>query len=173
MHDDPSPSPCFRGCPVRQPHQAVGGLGANQSSGERDIAAASTLEGVPLTLPAMSRAVKLQSKAARVGFDWPAAAGVLDKIAEELAEIRAELETGATAERLAEELGDLLFACVNLSRHLEVDPESALRAATAKFERRFRCIENWLAETGRTPQQATLVELDALWERAKAEEGRE
>ena len=128
------------------------------------------LDGVPLALPAMSRAVKLQRKAAQVGFDWSAVSAVLDKIAEELAEIRTELEAGGTAERLTEEMGDLLFACTNLARHLEIDPEAALRTANAKFERRFRRIENWLAETGCTPQQATLAELDTLWERAKAEE---
>jgi MazG family protein len=137
---------------------------------ERDAHTTSLLDGVPLALPAMSRAVKLQRQAAQVGFDWSAAPAVLDKIAEELAEIRTELEAGGTAERLTEEMGDLLFACTNLARHLEIDPESALRAANAKFERRFRRIENWLAETGCTFQQATLAELDTLWERAKAEE---
>ncbi len=137
---------------------------------EQDAHVTSVLDGVPLALPAMSRAVKLQRKAAQAGFDWSEPLAVLDKIAEELAEIRTELELRGTAERLTEEMGDLLFACTNLARHLEIDPESTLRAANAKFERRFRRIENWLAESGCTPQQATLAELDTLWERAKAEE---
>jgi len=131
---------------------------------------AGALAGVPLALPALTRALKLQRKAARVGFDWPAAAPVLDKIAEELQELRAATQANGNTEAIAEELGDLLFASVNLARHLEIDPESALRQANGKFERRFSRIEAWLAETGRTPAQATLAEMDALWERAKTEE---
>ena len=128
------------------------------------------LDGVTRGLPALSRAAKLQSRAARVGFDWPEAAQVLDKIGEEIAELRAELDSGAPPERLADELGDLLFACVNLARHTQVDAETALRGANAKFERRFRRIEALLAERGRVPAGTTLEEMDALWDRAKAEE---
>jgi MazG family protein len=130
----------------------------------------SVLAGVPLALPALTRALKLQRKAARVGFDWPEAPPVVDKIQEELEEIRTELTAGADAARLREEIGDILFACVNLARHWRIDPEGALRGANRKFETRFRRIESWLAEAGRRPEQASLAEMDALWERAKAEE---
>ncbi len=128
------------------------------------------LDGIPLALPALTRAVKLQKKAAKVGFDWGAVEPVLAKIEEEIAEIRHEIATQAPSERLADELGDVLFAVANLARHLKLDPEAALRGTNAKFERRFRRIEAWLAEDGRTPADSTLAEMDALWERAKAEE---
>jgi MazG family protein len=131
---------------------------------------ASVLDGVPLALPALIRAVKLQKKAARVGFDWGAVEPVLAKIEEEIAEIRHEIASSATPERLADELGDVLFAVANLARHLNLDPEGALRGTNAKFARRFRRIEAWLAEQRRTPAEATLAEMDALWEQAKAEE---
>jgi MazG family protein len=131
---------------------------------------AGALDGVPLALPALSRAVKLQRKAARVGFDWGAVEPVLAKIAEEIGEIRHEIETQAPSERLADELGDVLFAVANLARHLQLDPEAALRGTNAKFERRFRRIETWLAEAGRKPVDSTLAAMDALWERAKREE---
>ncbi len=134
------------------------------------IPAASVLDGIPLALPALTRAVKLQKKAARVGFDWGAVEPVLAKIEEEIAEIRHEMTNGAASERLADELGDVLFAVANLARHLKLDPEAALRGTNAKFERRFRQIEVWLAEDGRTPEKATLADMDALWERAKIEE---
>ena len=137
---------------------------------ERDTPVDSVLDGIPPALPAMTRATKLQRKAAQVGFDWLEPMAVLEKITEELTELRRELEDGAIPARLTEELGDLLFACANLARHIAVDPESALRLANLKFERRFRRIEHWLKAAGRTPQQARLAELDALWERAKAEE---
>ncbi len=130
----------------------------------------SALDGVARGLPALTRAAKLQARAARVGFDWPDAVPVLDKIAEEIDEMRAELRAGAVPERLADELGDLLFACVNLARHAEVDAESAVRGANAKFERRFRRVEALLAEHGRRPADSTLDEMDALWDQAKAEE---
>ncbi|MDG4550959.1 MAG: nucleoside triphosphate pyrophosphohydrolase [Candidatus Contendobacter sp.] len=131
---------------------------------------AGALDGVPLALPALTRAVKLQRKASRVGFDWGAVEPILAKIAEEISEIRHEIETQAPPERLADELGDVLFAVANLARHLELDPEAALRGTNAKFERRFRRIEYWLAEDGRAPTGSTLAEMDALWERAKREE---
>ena len=128
---------------------------------------AGTLDGIPLALPALTRAVKLQKKAAKVGFDWGAVEPVLAKIEEEIAEIRHEIASAAPPERLADELGDVLFAVANLARHLQIDPEAALRGTNAKFERRFRRIEQWLAEDGRTPAESTLAEMDALWERAK------
>lgn len=134
------------------------------------IPAARVLDGIPLALPALTRAVKLQKKAARVGFDWGAVEPVLAKIEEEIAEIRHEMANDAASERLADELGDVLFAVANLARHLKLDPEAALRGTNAKFERRFRQIEVWLAEDGRTPEKATLADMDALWERAKIEE---
>jgi MazG family protein len=137
---------------------------------ETSEGSASILDGVPLGLPALIRAVKLQKKAAKVGFDWDTVEPVLAKIQEEIAEIRHEITTDAAAERLTDELGDVLFAVANLARHLKLDPESALRGTNAKFERRFRRIEAWLADQGRIPAEATLVEMDALWEQAKAEE---
>ena len=132
--------------------------------------AASLLEGIPLALPALTRAQKLQRRAARVGFDWPDAAPVLAKIEEELGELRAEIAAAAPPARLADELGDLLFAVVNLGRHLGVDGEAALRQTNAKFERRFRAIEAALAAAGRTLEDASLDELEALWQQAKAAE---
>jgi nucleoside triphosphate diphosphatase len=128
----------------------------------------SALDGVGAALPALTRAEKIQKRAARVGFDWPAAAPILDKIEEELGELRAELATGSKA-RIADELGDLLFAVANLARHLAVDPETALRDATRKFERRFRRVEALLAENGRTPAESTLDEMEAEWQRSKTE----
>jgi MazG family protein len=128
------------------------------------------LDGIPLVLPALTRALKLQRKAARVGFDWSEASSVLAKVREELGEIEEVIEHSADRDHLQEEIGDLLFACTNLARHRQVDPEAALRAANAKFERRFRGIEARLAETERTPQQASLREMDELWEQVKREE---
>jgi len=135
-------------------------------------APAGVLDGVPLALPALTRAVKLQKKAARVGFDWGAVEPVLAKIQEEIGEIHHEIATHAPPERLADELGDVLFAVANLARHLKIDPEAALRGTNAKFERRFRRIEQGLAAEGRTPAESTLAEMDALWNQAKREERR-
>jgi ATP diphosphatase len=128
------------------------------------------LDDVPLALPALVRAAKLQRRAARVGFDWPEAAQVLDKIDEEIAELRTELQGQANQDRLSEEVGDLLFAVVNLARRLEVDGETALRQANAKFERRFRAIEEALRARGRRLENASLDEMEALWQQAKAAE---
>lgn len=139
---------------------------------EKNQQSTGVLDGVPLALPALTRAVKLQKKAAKVGFDWGAVEPVLAKITEEIGEIRDEITNGAVPERLADELGDVLFAVANLARHLHLDPEAALRGTNAKFERRFRYIENCLAETGRTPAESTLEEMDKLWEHAKLEEKR-
>lgn len=132
---------------------------------------ARTLDGVALGLPALTRAVKLQKRAARVGFDWPSTDQVLAKLTEEAAEL-VEARDALTPDEMAEEMGDLLFVMANLARHLQVDPEAALRAANAKFTRRFARIEDWLAEDGKSPSQSTLVEMDALWDRAKREECR-
>jgi ATP diphosphatase len=129
----------------------------------------SALDGVPLALPALSRAMKLQEKAGKVGFDWNNVHAVLDKIKEEVAEVEAEIAEGS-AQALSSEVGDLLFAAVNLARHLKIDPEAALRGANAKFERRFVHIEDRLAETGRTPEGASLDEMEQLWAEAKAQE---
>jgi MazG family protein len=123
-----------------------------------------TLEGIPAALPGLTRAVKLQSKAAKVGFDWPHIDHVYDKLAEELAELKQ-----APAAKRQEEFGDLLFVIANLARHLGIDPETALRNANAKFERRFSYIEERLAGIGKTPAQSDLEEMDALWNEAKAE----
>ena len=130
---------------------------------------ARVLDGVALGLPALTRAVKLQKRAARVGFDWPSTDEVVAKIAEEAAEL-VEARDTLTAAEVHEEFGDLMFVMANLARHLNVDPEAALRAANAKFSRRFGRIEDWLAEDGKTPDQSDLAEMDALWNRAKAEE---
>jgi ATP diphosphatase len=130
---------------------------------------AGALAGVPVALPALTRALKLQSKAGKVGFDWNDPLAVLAKIREEADEIEAELGAGQRAAAAAE-VGDLLFAVVNLARHLDMDPEATLRATNAKFERRFAAIERALAERGKSPQAATLAEMDALWNEAKAAE---
>ncbi|MSP52185.1 MAG: nucleoside triphosphate pyrophosphohydrolase [Alphaproteobacteria bacterium] len=132
--------------------------------------APSALDGVALALPGLSRAAKLQSRAARVGFDWPEASLILAKIVEETEELRAAMAAPNDQGHIAEELGDLLFACVNLVRHLKVDPEAAMRSANAKFERRFRAIEVELAKGNRRPDQATLAEMDRLWDSIKADE---
>jgi MazG family protein len=128
------------------------------------------LDDVPLALPALVRAAKLQRRAARVGFDWPEPAQVLDKLDEEIAELRTELKDQASVDRLTDEIGDLLFAVVNLARHLEVDGEAALRQANAKFERRFRAIEEALRARGRRLEDASLDEMEALWQQTKTAE---
>ena len=127
------------------------------------------LAGVSAGLPSLARALKLQEKAGKVGFDWNDPKAVLAKIREEADEISSELDTGET-EKVAGEVGDLLFAVVNLARHLGVDPDSALRTTTLKFEHRFAAIEDGLARMGKSPSDATLAEMDALWNDAKAAE---
>jgi nucleoside triphosphate diphosphatase len=121
-----------------------------------------TLDGVPLALPGLTRALKLQAKAAKVGFDWPHVDHVYDKLAEEIAELK-----NAPEGKRAEELGDLLFVLANLARHYGVDPEAALREANAKFERRFQFIEDELVANGKSPSQSNLEEMDALWDKSK------
>jgi tetrapyrrole methylase family protein/MazG family protein/ATP diphosphatase len=167
----------------RHPH--VFGDGDKQASTEQTVAweaikaeeratrrmgrPTSALADVPPGLPGLTRAVKLTKRAGRVGFDWPSAAEVLEKLREETAELEAEITAGHT-EAAREELGDLLFVCANLARKLDVDPEDALRAANAKFVRRFSAIEAALREQNRTPEQATLAEMEALWTAAKRAE---
>ena len=130
---------------------------------------ASLLDDVPRGLPALTRAVKLTKRAARVGFDWPTTAEVLDKLEEEIGELSAEIEA-RDQEKIRAELGDVLFVLANLARKLDVEPEDALRASNAKFIRRFNAIERDLAADGRTPEQSDLTEMDALWNKAKLAE---
>ncbi|MGB8841722.1 MAG: nucleoside triphosphate pyrophosphohydrolase [Aliidongia sp.] len=132
----------------------------------------SALDGVTAALPALVRAVKVQGRAARVGFDWTTAPPILDKIAEELGELRAEIDADAPADRVEDELGDLLFAVANLARRLELDAETALRRATAKFERRFHGIETLLAAQNERIEDQTAETLDRLWNEVKAGERR-
>lgn len=132
----------------------------------------SVLDGVARALPALMRAEKLQKRAARVGFDWGAPGPVIDKIEEEIGELRAEVAAGAPAERLTDEIGDVLFAVANLARHLQIDPEVALRATNDKFTRRFRHVEQALKAQGRSPEAASLDEMEALWVEAKQAERR-
>jgi nucleoside triphosphate diphosphatase len=132
--------------------------------------AAGALDGVARALPALLRAEKIQKRAARVGFDWKTIGPVIDKIEEELAELRSELSGGKIDQaRTTDELGDVLFAVANLARHCKVDPEAALRSTNDKFERRFRYIERRLREQGRKPADASLEEMEALWQEAKGE----
>ncbi len=133
---------------------------------ERGVTHKRILDGIPTALPALIRATKLQAKASTVGFDWNDPRAVLAKLREEIGEIEAEID-GADKDRLEDEVGDLLFAAVNLARHLKVDADQALRRTNRKFERRFAAIEDGLAEQGRAPADATLAEMEALWQRAK------
>ncbi len=129
----------------------------------------SALDGVALALPALSRALKLQKRAARVGFDWTDTRDVLAKIAEEAGEL-AEARDQLTPDAVEDEMGDLLFVVTNLARHLDVDPEAALRRTNAKFESRFRAIEATLAEQGRSTDEASLEDMDAIWTAIKQRE---
>lgn len=144
---------------------------------------ASLLDDVPVPLPGLTRALKLQDKAARVGFDWPSLPPVFEKLREEIAELEEVAlpadPRGAAADadaspqtraKIEEEFGDLLFVMANVARHLRIDPEAALRGANAKFVRRFRYIEQRLAEVGKTPADSTLAEMDALWDEVRAAE---
>jgi ATP diphosphatase len=165
---------------ARHPH-VFGGESRDKSAEQQTLdwervkaaerGAARVLDGVALGLPALTRAVKLQKRAARVGFDWPSTGEVLAKIVEETAEL-VEARAGLSAAEVEEEFGDLMFVMANLARHLNIDPEAALRAANAKFTRRFARIEDLLAEGGKTPAESDLAEMDTLWNRAKAEEKR-
>jgi ATP diphosphatase len=142
-----------------------------QDGNRQESAHENALAGVPAAMPALTRALKLQDKAGKVGFDWNDPLAVLSKIREECDEIEAEIASGDRAKATAE-VGDLLFAVVNLARHLSADPEATLRAANEKFTRRFHSIEQALSAQGKQPQDATLAEMDALWDAAKAAEGK-
>jgi ATP diphosphatase len=142
---------------------------ADERSAKGD-ADASALAGVSRGMPEWQRALKLQQRAARVGFDWPSVDPVFEKLHEELDEVRAEFASGADPDRLTDEIGDVLFVCVNLARHAKVDVSRALRHANAKFERRFRRMEAIAAAAGESLPGKTLGEQDALWDVAKAEE---
>lgn len=135
----------------------------------KGVTAAGTLDGIALNLPALTRAVKIQKRAARVGFDWPSTDEVVDKIAEEAAEL-VEARDTLSHDKQVEEYGDLLFVMANLARHLKIDPEEALRQANAKFMRRFNALEQRLAERGKAPAQSDLDEMDGLWNDVKASE---
>jgi len=163
----------------RHPHvfadETYGSL-AEQKEGWDQIKAAeraekgrgqSLLDDVPAGLPALTRAVKLSKRAAGVGFVWPSAKEVLEKLDEEVGELKAEIAAG-DLEKARQEMGDVLFVVANLARTLEVDPEDALRATNAKFTRRFHYIEQGLAERGKTPAQSDLAEMDALWDEVRA-----
>ncbi|RMD89424.1 MAG: nucleoside triphosphate pyrophosphohydrolase [Alphaproteobacteria bacterium] len=147
-------------------HKAAEREAAAEAQGRRP----SVLDGVTRGIPALSRAMKLQRRAARVGFDWARRADVLAKVREELDEIEAEMTETPSHARLEDELGDLLFAAVNLARVLDLDPEEALRRANAKFERRFRKVEDALGKKGKTPSESDLEEMDRIWEAVKRAE---
>lgn len=142
---------------------------------ERAAISDSVLADVPIALPALTRANKLGKRAAQVGFEWPDIAGALDKLEEEIGELRREISNAAdrpgNLNEIANEIGDVLFCIVNVCRYLDIDPENSLRSTNAKFERRFRYVEHRLKEQGKTPERATLEEMDGLWEEGKKEEG--
>jgi ATP diphosphatase len=140
---------------------------ARASRGQAEKPATSLLDDVPTALPGLMAAVKLQTRAGKVGFDWNDPRAVIAKIREELDEVEAELDSDSQT-RQAEEVGDLLFAIANLARHLNLDPEGAVRTANAKFRRRFRHIEERIADAGKKLAEASLDEMEALWSEAKA-----
>ena len=167
----------------RHPHVFAGQAGINSAEAQTTAweehkrreragkpSSGRVLDDVTKALPALLRAEKLQRRAASVGFDWDSASRVVEKIAEEAQEIVDAQREGAPKEKLEDEIGDLLFCVVNLARHLKVDPETALRATNAKFTRRFGAVEDGLAAQGRTPKDASLDEMEALWQAAKASE---
>jgi ATP diphosphatase len=147
-------------------------LKAQERAKRGDDGDQSALAGIARGLPEWRRALKLQQRAATVGFDWPGPEPVLHKLTEEIGEVRAEFEQGADRDRLEDEIGDVLFVIANLARHAKLDPGHALRRANAKFERRFRRMEALAAEAGETLAGKSLAEQDALWDRAKADEGK-
>jgi nucleoside triphosphate diphosphatase len=159
------------GSPQERAAGAAPGFWDRAKAAERkDNPPAGVLDDVPVGLPALTRAVKLQRKAAKVGFDWPSLQPVLAKLKEELAEFEAEISAQQhekSEAAIKEEFGDLLFVLANVARHLRLDPEGALRGANEKFVRRFGYIEQQLAADGRTPDQSDLAEMDALWDEAK------
>ena len=143
--------------------------GRSRENDGKDLAEEGLLADVPRLLPALTRAEKLTRKAATVGFDWPDAAQVMDKIREELGEVE-EAAAGGRRERIEDEIGDLLFAAANLARHFQIDPESALRGANAKFERRFHAVERAIIQQGGSLHEAGLDEMERLWSEAKRAE---
>ena len=140
---------------------------ALKSTERKDAGQHSVLDNIPQAMPALSRAYKLQKRCANVGFDWPTVEGCWDKVKEEIIEVE---QTEAGSEALAEELGDLMFALVNVVRKHKLDPEAVLRAANSKFERRFRAVEQALAVQGKSPEQSDLDEMEALWQKVKSNE---
>jgi MazG family protein len=160
------------GTPAQRAAGAPKGFWEKAKADERRVRAGSAsaeglLDAVPVGLPGLTRAVKLQDKAAKVGFDWPSLAPVFAKMKEELAELEDVVAKGDTA-AIEEEYGDLLFVLANVARHLTIDPETSLRTANGKFVRRFRYIEDQLFARGSSPAQSSLSEMDALWDEAKA-----
>jgi nucleoside triphosphate diphosphatase len=153
----------FGDAQARSAGVAKGFWEANKAAERKDKPSQRTLDGVPLALPGLTRAVKLQNKAARVGFDWPNVGHVFDKVTEELEELKSAPEPDRQSE-----LGDLLFAVANIARHYGVDPEQALRDANTKFERRFKFIEEALEKDGKNPSSSNLEEMDHLWDKSKA-----
>jgi tetrapyrrole methylase family protein/MazG family protein len=149
---------------ARSAEQVLANWEGLKSKESRKRGRVSALEGAPKTLPALAWALSLQKRAARVGFDWPEDEGVLDKVAEEARELAAE----TTRERQEEELGDLLFALVNLARRMKVNPEDALRSSSGRFYRRFEAMEQAARDAGRDVRDMSAEELDGLWNRAKA-----
>ena len=137
-----------------------------------EIQPPSALDGVAMGYPALLRAEKLQKRAARVGFDWPETAGALEKLEEELGEFRHELQSGGTADAIEDEFADVLFSMVNVARKLEIDAEAALRRGNAKFERRFRWLEEQLRNAHSSPAEADLEEMEMLWQRSKSAEAK-
>lgn len=143
-----------------------------EAAGQQENIRVGALSGVPVALPALSRASKLGKRAAQVGFEWPDIQGALDKVREEIDELRIEADHGTDRTAIEAEIGDVLFSVVNVCRYLKVDPERALRGANAKFERRFGYVEEQLRLRGTTPAQSTLEEMDQLWEEGKRREFR-
>ena len=159
----------FRGGAPKSPVEVRQSWEEMKRAEREAVPSESLLDDVPRALPALSRAVKLQNRAAEVGFDWPSAVTVTEKIAEEAREL-AEAGTAGDPAMITEEFGDLLFVVANLARHLKLDPETALRAANAKFVRRFKAIEAALRSRNKTPAEASLEEMEALWQDAKRAE---
>ena len=155
---------------IKAQEKALRAQGRAQAGLAPEPASKGLLGGIPTALPGLTRAVKLQAKASTVGFDWNDARLVLAKIQEEALEIEAAMNAGASKAEVAGEVGDLLFAVANLARHVDADPEAALRMTNAKFERRFAYIEARLEAAGKTTAEASLEEMDALWNEAKAQE---
>lgn len=137
---------------------------ALKSAERKEVGQHSVLDNIPQAMPALSRAYKLQKRCANVGFDWPDVEGCWDKVKEEILEVE---QTEAGSAELSEELGDLMFALVNVVRKHRLDPEAVMRAANSKFETRFRAVEQALAVQGKTPQQSNLAEMEALWQQVK------